>query len=389
MILTERTLLPAKPCIGSLFTLAASATLLVACGGGGEQTATVAAPQAAVCATHVDRRATVLATDAALQFNDTDILRFGFTDPVATDWLLTDPVRTVTGIRAANNATFMFAEGFENGYECITVQGATELSNRTGTQHAVRVDFSYRGTVYAALAYGRLPGSCGARSAALVIPGSGLNQATSIVNRDAANVHHGILDALGSISHTYALIKPNEDALAWHDGNGAKLTGDMIWNYHVNRGGSYSVSYLTQSLAFVKWMKSCFDQTVVAGVSQGGAATLINALQSKPTAAVVSSGHSLLFDQVEYAGHNQLLNVPGYASLAKSGTLVKAMTSSPTAWLFTWGRAELDIYKVEADTGFTASYIEPLPQVDVNIHDGGHEFPIENVRAFISRTIFR
>lgn len=375
--------------VESLLALVVSTTLLGACGGGGEEAAAVMTSQAAACTSHADRRATILAADAALQFNDADILRYGFIDPVATDWLLQEPIRTVAGIRAANNAIFMLADGFENCYECITVQGATELSDRTNTQHAVRVDFSYRGAGYTALAYGRLPSSCGVGSAALVIPGSGLNQATSIINRDAANVHRGILDALGSTSRTYALVKPNEDALAWHDGNGGKLTGDMIWNYHVNRGGSYSVSYLAQSLAFVKWMKSCFDKTVVAGVSQGGAAAMINALQSKPTAAVVSAGHSLLFDQVEYAGHNQLLNVPGYASLAKSATLAKALGSSPTTWLFTWGRADSDVYKVEADTGFTASYIEPLPNVDVSIHDGAHEFPVEDVRTFVTRTMSR
>lgn len=377
------------PRIESLIFMVVSTTLLGACGGGGEQAAAVVAPQGAACTVHTDRRAIVLAVDAPLQYNDADILRYGFTDPVTTDWLQQEPIQTVAGIRTANNAIFMFADGFENSYECIEVQGATELSNRTNTQRAVRVDFSYRGTGYTALAYGRLPSSCGVGSAALVIPGSGLNQATSIINRDAANVHRGILDALGSISQTYTLVKPNEDSLAWHDGKGGKLTGDMIWNYHVNRGGSYSVSYLAQSLAFVKWMKTCFDKTVVAGVSQGGAATMINALQSKPTAAVVAAGHSLLFDQVEYAGHNQLLNVPGYASLAKSATLVTSLRNSPTAWLFTWGRADSGIYKVEADTGFTASYIEPLLNVDVSIHDGGHEFPLEDIRAFVTRTVSR
>ena len=70
----------------------------------------------------------------------------------------------------------------------------------------------------------------------------------------------------------YTFIKPNEDFLAWHDGNGKKLSGDFIWNWHLNREGSYSVSYLVQSLAFTKWMKGCFKKTLIAGLSQGGAA---------------------------------------------------------------------------------------------------------------------
>jgi len=252
---------------------------------------------------------------------------------------------------------------------------------------AVRVDFSYRGTPYSALAYGELPRSCGHGSGALVIPGSGDNQATAVVSRRTDNYHFGVMDALDPVGQTFVLVKPNEDALAWHDGRGSKLTGDMIWNYHVNRGGSYSVSYLVQSLAFVKWMKSCFAQTVVAGVSQGGGATLLNALQSSPNAAVVAAGHSLLFDQIEYAGHNQLLNVPGYAGLSKSATLLKALGDSPTRWLFAWGRADNDYYGVEAATGYTAGVIGPLPNVDISIHDGGHVFPVADMRNFLQATL--
>lgn len=92
---------------------------------------------------------------------------------------------------------------------------------------------------------------------------------------------------------------------------------------------------------------------------------------------------------MEYAGHNQLLNVPGYASLAKSANLVAALAASPSAWLFSWGRIDSDIYKVEAETGFTASYIRPLANVDVSIHDGGHEFPVADVRAFVTNSVSR
>ena len=66
------------------------------------------------------------------------------------------------------------------------------------------------------------------------------------------------MDALrqAGVLQIYTLIKPNEDILAWHDGQGHKVHGNYIWNWHLNRAGSYSVSYLVQSLAFAKWMKS-------------------------------------------------------------------------------------------------------------------------------------
>ena len=157
------------PTMSRFAAVLASAALLGACGGGGvgaEAPILASTPQDVACASHADRRAAILAADATIQINDVDILRFGFVDPVATDWLLHDPINTVAGVRSSNNAVFMLAEGFETSFDCITVQSATELVDRTGTQHAVRVAYSYRGTGYSALAYGRLPTSSGSDTAA-------------------------------------------------------------------------------------------------------------------------------------------------------------------------------------------------------------------------------
>lgn len=374
---------PAWSSCRSLLVIAGLATTvwLSACGGGGGSGGGRAVVDR--CASQSVERAAVLASNTPTPTDFEDILRYGFEPPVVTEWLLNPAIRRTNDVRALNDGIFMFSEGFDHAYECVELSGATQIASLNNDMKAVRVDYSYRGTSYSALAYGEFPGGCGYGSAALVIPGSGNNQATAAVTRRTDNYHFGVMDALAPVDQTYVLVKPNEDALAWHNGMGAKLAGDMVWNYHVNRGGSYSVSYLVHSLAFVKWMKSCFSQTVVAGVSQGGAATLLNALQSSPTAAVVAAGHSLLFDQIEYGGHNQLLNVPGYAGLFKSTALLRALSESPSLWLFAWGLADTDYYKVEAATGYTAGVIGPLPNVDISIHEGGHVFPVADMRNFL------
>lgn len=366
----------------------AAAALVAACGGGGSVIVEPAANN--VCAVDPSRISAILADDVSAPIDDALLLRFAFPDSVAGGWLLEKPIESVSDIRIFNNSIFMLAENFEHCYNCIVVQGAVQLSDATASKQAVRVTFTYQGRKHYSLAYGQLPESCsGQGDSALIIPGSGFNQSTAINAKEPANYHDGILNALAEVPHVYTFVKPNEDALAWHNGSGAKLTGDMIWNYHINRGGSYSVSYLAQSLAFVKWMKGCFGKTVVAGVSQGGGATMLNALQSKPTLAIVSSGHSLLFDQVEWAGSNQLVNVPGYSRLAKASHLVDSLGNSPTKWLFTWGRGDTDFYKIESDSRFTANHIEPLHNVDVTIHDGGHVFPVEEIRLFINQNLNR
>jgi hypothetical protein len=368
-----------------IITLSAAA-LVAACGG----SVIVEPATNNVCAVDPSRMSGILADDVSSPIDDAQVLRYAFPDPVAGGWLLEKPITSVSDIRIFNNSIFMLTENFEHCYDCILVEGATQLADETASKYAVRVDFSYQGRRFHSTALGRLPDICGGTSAsALIIPGSGLNQSSAIVAREPANVHGGVVDALAEVPYIYTFVKPNEDALAWHNGSGAKLTGEMVWNYHVNRGGSYSVSYLAQSLAFVKWMKGCFGKTVVAGVSQGGAATMLNALQSKPTLAIVSSGHTLLFDQVEWSGSNQLVNVPGYARLAKASHLVDSLRNSPSKWLFTWGRGETDFYKIEADTRFTANYIEPLQNVDVTIHDGGHVFAVEEIKLFINQNLNR
>lgn len=365
----------------------AAAALVSACGGG----AAINEPAAInVCAVDPIRMSAILADDVSSPIDDAQLLRFAFPDPVAGGWLLEKPIKSVSDIRIFNNSIFMLTENFEHCYDCIVVQGAVQLTDATGSKQAVRITFTYQGRKHYSLAYGKLPQSCNTSEAsALIIPGSGFNQSTAINARDSSNYHFGIFDALAGVPNVYTFVKPNEDAIAWHNGSGAKLTGDMIWNYHVNRGGSYSVSYLAQSLAFVKWMKGCFGKTVVAGLSQGGGATMLNALQSKPTLAIVSSGHSLLFDQLEWSGSNQLVNVPGYSHLAKASYLVDSLNNSPSKWLFTWGRGETDFYKIESDTRFTANYIEPLQNVDVTIHDGGHVFPVQEIKLFISQNLNR
>jgi len=174
--------------------------------------------------------------------------------------------------------------------------------------------------------------------------------------------------------------------LAWHDGNGKKLSGDFIWNWHLNRDGSYSVSYLVNSLAFTKWMQGCFDRTLVAGLSQGGAAAMLNALQSKPDQAIVASGYSVINDQVEWAGHDQLIGAPGYDAIVRPEVLVDRLKQSRTQWFFSWGKQDIGTYRIEAEEQRTAQLIRMLPNVTTAFHDKGHSFPVTDIKYFLKKS---
>jgi len=176
----------------------------------------------------------------------------------------------------------------------------------------------------------------------------------------------------------FTLIKPNEDFLAWHDGNGKKLSGDFIWNWHLNREGSYSVSYLVQSLAFTKWIQGCFDRTLVAGLSQGGQAAFINGIQSQPTTVISSSGLSQTYNIVEHAGPQQII-VPGlFPLIFDHEFLTNTISQSNTHFIFTWGLQEKGIFKLEAYEKHLQS-LDRLSNVHTIYHQHGHIFPVDKI----------
>jgi len=310
------------------------------------------------------------------------LLQLAFTDPVNEQDLYYPAITSLEGILEANDRIFMRTNDFEGAYEHIHLLGAERVLRTEPAVPIVRVRFEYHGREYQAFAYGGFPTHDHGTRASLIIPGSGLNQSLGIATGDPANYHFGILDALTAGGDIYTLIKPNEDFLAWHNGSGNKLDGAFIWNWHLNRGGSYSVSYLVESLAMTKYLQDCFDEVILVGLSQGGAAVMLNALQSKPKAAIVASGHHL-DNGTEWSGPNQLVGVPGYSALFGPLHLVDSLRSSPTEWLFTWGRNDTGTYRIEAEERLMAGALEGLSNVSHAIHDGGHVFPVECIREWL------
>jgi hypothetical protein len=303
--------------------------------------------------------------------------KIAFTDVANEGNFYYQPINDIHDIRKANEAIFMRREEFETAYENIQIQRAEQLSRPINSPPVIRVRFTYQNREYDAFAYGKIPQSPSKQDvASLIIPGSGLNQSYSIVARCKNNYQNGILDALDSIkSDVFTFVKPNEDYLSWHDGHGKKVSGSVIWNWQLNRGGSYSVSYLVMSIAFTKWMKLLYKETILAGLSQGAMAALLNALQSQPRKAIISSGFSLLFNDIDMSGPNQLVGVPGLGELFQKEQFFNKIKNSTTKYLFSWGKSMDPIYGTEYYSKITAEVIGPLPNVSILMHDKGHAFP--------------
>lgn len=272
-------------------------------------------------------------------------------------------------------------ERFFDAYDHLDVIDAVFLDLNQGATQVLKITYELAGNQYEAYAYA-VDASKSGDGAALVIPGSGLNQSSAIYKNDPSNYHFGILEALGPSLEKFIFIKPNEDCLAFHDDE-SKLNYDFIVNWLLDQGASYSAHYIVSSLAITKHLQSQYDRVVVAGLSQVGAAALLNSLQSQPYVAIIASGFSVLNARVMWADHNQII-IPGLQQRLSVDDIRSRIRALPTSFLFTYGKEETGTYKIEAEEHLTCEYLSTLQNVECRIHEYGHIFPVDIIREFLS-----
>lgn len=272
---------------------------------------------------------------------------------------------------------------YPNAYdELVTLDHSYEsLGDLGNTFNVFSVTYEIGEAQIAAYAYFREAQDESSTNAALIIPGSGINQSSAIYLNDPENYHYNIAELVGRHWDTYVYVKPNEDLLAIHNGT-AKLNQEYIVRPHLNSGGSYSCRYLVDSMAIVKRLKTLYDKTVVIGLSQGGEAALYNSLQSHPDGAIVSSAFSVMWDRFMDGGLGQII-IPGMKDYHSNEAIYEGIQGSKTEYLFTWGLQETGIYRAEAVLGCTANFFSGLPNVTCVVHPGRHWFPRLEVADFL------
>ena len=279
----------------------------------------------------------------------------------------------------------MFAyENFLNAYDEIMIMESSYLEINHGRDRIFKLDYEIGEMKYAAYAYSpkneqRLQAS------ALIIPGSGTNQSSEIYREISSNYHFGIMEALGDSIDKYVLIKPNEDCLAFHNGS-KKLKYSFIINWQLDRGASYSANYIANSLAITKYLKEKYDRVIVAGLSQGGQAALLNALQSQPDIAIVASGFSKITEKAKGSNFKQIV-IPGLRQQLSFEIIKSKIQNSSTHFLFTYGLQEKGAYKIEAEERLTCKYFSNVQSIQCEIHNGGHIFPKSIIREFLGNLL--
>jgi len=315
--------------------------------------------------------------------NDREILDIAFTDPLnESDNPLFQETNSIDSIHEKLESLYVPVENFDHFYEDITITSSSTQQTTPNTWiHSIK--YNLAGKEYSAYAYFRKNESKN-ENGFLLIPGSGLNQSSAIYHRDRTNYQHGILDLLGQYGEVFVLVKPNEDFLAIHNGRN-KLNYNFIINHLLNRGGSYSALYIAHSLAFSKFIKTKYETTGVVGLSQGGGAAFLNALQSEPDIAIISSGFSFLFDKMQAGSHDQII-IPCkcFAKYTEVDFVRQKISNLKTKFLFSWGKGESDYYKYEAFTQYSCSLLN-LPNTECILHDMGHVYPVEEIKDYMEK----
>ncbi len=310
---------------------------------------------------------------------EADLLRAAFVDPLEAAHLQTGPVVDVAGIERAVGALRLPLDRFDGASDQLRL-GDVTLSALDGVE-LLEVRYALDGE-RRALAY-RVGEQPPAQDALLVIPGSGLNQSTALLSGDG--YHGDIVRRLRAFGDVYIFVKPNEDCRAIHDGR-AKLSYDFVNATLLNAGASYSATYITGSMAAVKALQQRYARVFVLGLSQGGGAALLNALQTAPAACLVCSGFSALAPRFRWANFGQII-IPGLDRMFSNDRIRADIARSPTRFLFSHGRTDSADYRFDLEGSDTRAFLAPLANAVYLAHDSGHCYPEAAVEDFLHAVI--
>lgn len=310
-------------------------------------------------------------TSPSEDVNTREVMNFAFSEPLINGEKINEATQDLDQLQAQIDR-LIIATDFYSAYDRLLVASdGVYLGNIYWLDY--RLDGATR-RAYAYIIYGNH--DC----AALIIPGSGHNQAHAIYN--GTGYHGDIAEVMSSHCDTYILIKPNDGVRAIHDGKG-KLDGDFVYNRLLMQGGSYGQSYLIEAMVIVKQLQSDYDKTIVMGLSQGGLAAFYVSLQASPDYAISASGFSLMQYKIHWSGHNQIV-IPNLDNVYNLDAIKAIMADSPTRWLFTVGLAETGTLYEDAKTNITCDYLDTVgADVECVVHDGGHIFPIDVIERFL------
>lgn len=302
-----------------------------------------------------------------------------FKKPVTDfDLVLNSEVTNLQQLQEASESIYMPAD--------TIVDAVSKLQNikvEQEQQHIVRLSYEILRHNYSSYAYtDRVYKNTD--TAYLFIPGTGENESGKIFYSNQEDYHCCLRTELSRKNVAfYVYVKPNTDFLAIHH-KGKILDGNIaLYPQLISMGGSYSTRYLVDAIALVKYLKSVYRKVVIIGLSQGGAAALLVALQAEPDVAIVSSGYSILNAGPVYIANIEQIVIPGFLSRYTPEYIRKTIQQQSTQYLFSYGQAENGIYGYEAAEKVTENFMKNVENASFYYHSKGHVYPEKGITDYL------
>jgi hypothetical protein len=256
-------------------------------------------------------------------------------------------------------------------------QDGTEVSSIAYTLDGRQIEvYAYR------LGATNKPSSAAPDCGTLIIPGSGRDQGLTIIRGDTRNYHFGILEPFITCD-VYVLIKPNEGYLSIAR-NGMKLTEYAYIHHLIGIGSSYSSRYVTDAIAFTMELKRRYRKTIVTGLSQGGAAAVLVGIEARPNITVAASGLMEITRDLGYGGYNSALLFPGLQRAIFRDWLPERLRVTDVDFLILGGVHDGGLAGQDAREGWTCNMLADMPNVKCLSHSGGHIYPSEVVKNYLT-----
>lgn len=233
-----------------------------------------------------------------------------------------------------------------------------------------------------------LLGNPGASRVAVIVPGSGDNEASKIQEGDGQSYHCCLAQKLVKEGYlVVTIVAPNEDFRALWAMTSAgprKLSPLGYVNWHLNRNSSISARTIAEISAVVQHFKRLEKEVSLIGISQGGELSLVaSQIGTPPDNLVIASGYSEIFRSLVFpSGHNQMI-IPGIEEFKSAQAAIPKLDGSRV--LFTYGVEDASpLYRLEVQAKI-CEFLSKLPSTLCAYHAGGHEFPEEIIVDFLRK----
>ena len=87
-------------------------------------------------------------------------------------------------------------------------------------------------------------------------------------------------------------------------------------------------------------------------------------------------------ERIHWSGHNQII-IPGIGQAYSNENVREKIKASPTQFLFTYGRQEHVIYRLEAEEHYSCDFLADCSNVRCESHDDGHIFHVDITSDFL------